>query len=137
MEGKITQLALVVTNQDRSLEFFTGRAGFEKKTDVTTPGGYRWVTVGLKGQELELALFEVGSVTDPAQKEWAKHWSPARNPPMILRVSDCRKAYSEMRANGVDFIQEPMDQPWGTVATFKDPDGNLFSINQPPSARPK
>ncbi|MFZ1022601.1 MAG: VOC family protein [Thermoplasmata archaeon] len=137
MDGKFTQITLVVTNQARSLEFFTEKVGFEKKTDVTTPGGYRWVTVGLKGQDLEMALFEVGSATDPSQQEWAKNWAPARTPPIILRVPDCRKAHKEMSARGVEFTQEPMDQPWGTVATFKDLDGNLFSMNQPPSAWPR
>jgi len=34
----------------------------------------------------------------------------------------------------VEFLLEPFDHPWGTTATFKDPDGNLFSMNQPPSA---
>jgi catechol 2,3-dioxygenase-like lactoylglutathione lyase family enzyme len=137
MDGKITQITLVVTNLDRSLEFFTEKAGFEKKTDVTTPGGYRWVTVGLTGQDLELALFVMGSATDPSQRERAKNWSPARNPPIILRVPDCRKAFLEMQERGVEFPQEPIDQPWGTVATFEDPDGNLFSMNQPPGARPR
>src|SRR5208282_2239427 len=137
MDGKITVIALVVTNQARSLEFFTERVGFEKKTDFSSPGGYRYVTVGLKGQELEMALFEPGSAVDPSQKEWSKNWSPARAPPILLFVPDCRKAYSEMSSRGVDFLQPPMDHPWGTVATFKDSDGNLFSMNQPPSAWPK
>jgi predicted enzyme related to lactoylglutathione lyase len=137
MDGRITVVSLVVTNQDRSLAFFTEKAGFEKKADVTSPQGYRWVTVGLKGQDLELALQEIGSAVDPTQREWSKSWAPGKAPPIVLAVPDCRKAHQEMSARGVEFTLAPFDHPWGTTATFKDPDGNLFSMNQPPTSWPK
>jgi predicted enzyme related to lactoylglutathione lyase len=136
MDGKVVQITLVVSDQTRSLAFFTEKVGFEKKTDVTPPGGHRWVTVGPKGQDLEMALFEQGSAVDPQQQAWSKHWSPGKSPPIVLRVSDCRKAYQELSGRGVEFPQPPADYPWGTAATFRDPDGNLFSISQPPSAWP-
>lgn len=131
MDGKISTVNLVVSNKDKSLAFFTEKIGFDKKTDVTGPGGYRYVTVGPKGQDLELALWEVGSVTDPSQKEVSRHWAPAKAPPFILVVADCKKVFKEISAKGVDFLQPPQDHPWGTVATFKDPDGNLFTLSQP------
>jgi len=137
MDAKITRIALVVANQTRSLEFFTEKVGFEKKTDVSLPGGIRWVSVGPKGQDLEVALWEIGSVVDPSQKAVAKNWSPAKAPPIVLLVPDCRKAHQELSMRGVEFLQAPLNQPWGTTATFQDPDGNLFSMNQPPSSWPK
>jgi uncharacterized glyoxalase superfamily protein PhnB len=132
MESRVAQVVLVVTNQRRSLEFYTERVGFEKKTDVQLPGGSRWVSVGPKGQDLELALWEVGSAVDPAQRDWSKQWAPARTPPVVLRVADCREAYQELSSRGVEFPQAPKEYPWGVAATFKDPDGNLFSLSQPP-----
>jgi len=132
MEAKVTQVTLVVTNQAKALSFYTEKVGFEKKTDFAPPGGYRWVTVGPVGQELEIALWEVGSAVDPVQREWSKQWAPGKAPPIVLRVNDCRKTYEELRARGVDFPQPPKDYPWGTAATFRDPDGNLFSMSQPP-----
>lgn len=131
MEGRVTQITLVVTNQARSLEFYTEKVGFEKKTDFSPPGGYRWVTVGPKGQNLELALWEVGSHVDPAQMEVSKHWAPAKAPPIVVRVEDCRRAFEELSSRGVEFPQPMKEYSWGTSATFRDPDGNLFSINQP------
>ena len=132
MQGKVSQVTLVVTNQARSLEFFIEKAGFEKKTDVSLPGGYRWVSVGFQGHDLELALWEVGSAVDPAQQSWSKQWAPAKSPPIVLRVADCQQVYKELGSRGVEFLQPPKEYPWGTAATFKDPDGNLFSISQPP-----
>jgi predicted enzyme related to lactoylglutathione lyase len=133
MDGKITALTLVVTDQSKALEFYTSAVGFEKKTDLTPPGRSRWVTVGPKGQDLELALWQVGSATDPVQQAWSKDWAPARSPPIVLRVADCAATYRELSARGVQFPQPPEEYPWGTAATFKDPDGNLFSLSQPPS----
>ena len=137
MEGRIAQMTLVVTNQARALAFFTEKVGFEKKTDFNPPGGYRWVTVGPKGQNLELALWEVGSATDPTQKEWSKNWAPGKAPPLVLHVADCQKTYRELSSRGVEFPQTPKDYPWGTAATFTDLDGNLFSISQLPSGGSK
>ena len=136
MESRVAQVTLVVSSQKDSLAFYTEKVGFEKKTDVPLPGGHRWVTVGPKGQDLELALWEVGSAVDPAQQEWSKHWTPGRAPPLVLRVADCRKVHAELSSRGVEFPQPPKEYPWGVSATFRDPDGNLFSLSQPPSGGP-
>ncbi|HUK74402.1 MAG TPA: VOC family protein [Nitrososphaerales archaeon] len=132
MEATISQLTLVVKNQAEALEFYTSKVGFEKKTDITPPGRDRWVTVGPKSQNLELALWQVGS---PDPSGWSKNWRPGNGPPIVLRVDDCRKTFSEMRSRGVEFKQaQPQELPWGISATFSDPDGNLFSINQLPKS---
>lgn len=133
MEARITQFTLIVKNQVAALDFYTTKVGFEKKTDVTPPGSYRWVTVGPKGQDLELALWQIGS---PDPNGWSRDWKPG-GPPVVLRVDDCRKTFAEMKSRGVQFKEaEPSELPWGVSATFSDPDGNLFSINQLPQKGP-
>ncbi len=134
MEGRISQVTLVVADQARALEFYTQQVGFEKKTDVTVPGGPRWVTVGPRGEALELALWELGSAVDPDQRAWTANWGPGRAPPIVLRVASVQKVYEELHGRGVEFPQPPKVYPWGTAATFRDPDGNLFSISEPPPA---
>jgi len=130
---KITQFTLVVKNQAEALKFYTEKVGFEKRTDFTPPGGYRWVTVGPKGQDLELALFQAGT-QDP--NHWSSKWTPGINPPIVMQVDDCRKTFAELKSRGVEFKQtQPDEYAWGISATFSDPDGNLFSINQLPSAK--
>jgi predicted enzyme related to lactoylglutathione lyase len=134
MDAKIMSFALVVSDQKKSVEFYTEKVGFEIKTDVTPKVGSRYVTVGPKGQDLEINLWEVGGATDPSQNEISKGWSPGKSPPVVLKVADCRGIHKELSERGVKFRQEPFDHPWGTSATFVDPDGNLFSMNQPPGA---
>lgn len=134
MDGKIMQIAIVVTNQQKAVEFYTEKVGFEIKSDFSPPGGSRYVTVGPQGQDLEIMLWDRGSATDPSQKEVSKNWSPGRTPPIVMKVTDCQALHRELSGRGVRFHQEPFVHPWGTSATFVDPDGNLFSMNQPPSA---
>lgn len=128
MESRIRQLILVVKNREKSLEFFTEKVGFKKKTDFTPPGSYRWVTVGPETQDIELALWQLGS---PDPDGHTKNWKPGNAPPITLGVEDCRKTFAEMKSRGVQFHQaEPYEQPWGISASFDDPDGNTFAINQ-------
>ncbi len=128
MDAKVAQITLVVKNQAESLEFYTKKVGFEKKTDVTPPGSYRWVTVGPKGQDLELALYQ-----EDSPDRWAVKWKPGGIPPIVLRVEDCHKAFAELRSRGVEFkTAKPEEYAWGVSATFSDPDGNMFSLNQLP-----
>jgi predicted enzyme related to lactoylglutathione lyase len=132
MDAKIVQFTLTVKDQADALEFYTQKVGFEKRTDVTPPGSYRWVTVGPKGQDIELALFQQGT-KDP--NGWSSGWRPGNAPPIVMRVDDCNKTFEELKSRGVQFKQEkPEEYPWGISATFSDPDGNLFSINQRPKA---
>lgn len=137
MEGKVTGWSLVVANKAKALEFYTQAVGFDKKTDVTGPNGYRYVTVGPKGQDIEFVLWEVGSASDPALKEWTQRWAPGITPPIGLTVADCAAAHRELSARGVQFPAPPSENPWATVATFKDPDGNLFTLTQFKGGWPK
>lgn len=131
MNARVSQFTLVVKDQARALEFYTKKAGFLKKTDYTPPGRDRWVTVAPEGEEVEFALFQEGT---PDANDWSKEWQAGKAPPIVLRVDDCRKAFAELKSRGVEFKQEePLELPWGISATFADPDGNLFSINQLPS----
>ena len=128
---KVTSIGIVVKDQEASLEFYTKKVGFEKKTDYTAPGGYRYVTVAPKGQDLELALAQVGA---PDPNGWSADWRPASTPPIVLRVEDCKKSFAEMKARGVEFkTPKPIEYAWGISATFADPDGNLLSMSQPPA----
>jgi lactoylglutathione lyase len=45
-------------------------------------------------------------------------------------VTDIDKSYADLIAQGVEFDMKPTKQPWGgTLALFKDPDGNIFYLD--------
>jgi len=126
MDARITAVSLIVKNKAEALQFYTEKVGFEKKTDYTN-GGYRYVTVGPRGQDLELAFWQEGS-PDPTGS--SGQLKSGAFPPIVMRVEDVRKTFDELKTRGVKFSQEPQEFPWGVSATFEDPDGNRFSINQ-------
>lgn len=52
----------------------------------------------------------------------------------FLRVDDFAAAYERMREGGVEFLTEPRDEPYGSVAIFRDISGNRWDLLGPRSA---
>jgi predicted enzyme related to lactoylglutathione lyase len=48
----------------------------------------------------------------------------------VFATDDCRRTYEELKARGVEFIQEPAERFYGIEATFRDNSGNWFSLTQ-------
>ena len=47
---------------------------------------------------------------------------------LFLRTDDLWRDHREMRANGITFVREPKNAPYGTVAVFQDLYGNLWDL---------
>jgi predicted enzyme related to lactoylglutathione lyase len=45
-----------------------------------------------------------------------------------LACDNVQKTYEELKGRGVEFSSPPQQQPWGTFAVMKDPDGNEFVL---------
>ena len=138
MIQKMTHATIFVLDQDEAKDFYSGKLGFEVKTDYTAPNGFRWLSVAPKGQtEAEIALIKVGSggsggETDPKDVEaMAGLVKKGLLSSVVFQTADCRKTFAELKANGVEFISEPKDEFYGVLAIFRDPFGNRFSMSQP------
>ena len=57
MLKKVVYVAVLVSDQDKALDFYTNVIGLEKRGDYPTPDGPRFLTVGVKGQDFELVLW--------------------------------------------------------------------------------
>jgi catechol 2,3-dioxygenase-like lactoylglutathione lyase family enzyme len=57
MLKKLVYVALLVSDQDKALDFYTNVIGLEKRVDSPTPVGPRFLTVGVEGQDFELVLW--------------------------------------------------------------------------------
>ncbi|WP_346936060.1 VOC family protein, partial [Clostridium sp.] len=49
---------------------------------------------------------------------------------LFLGTDDFWRDYNEMKSIGIEFIREPKEQDYGTVAVFKDLYGNLWDLVQ-------
>jgi uncharacterized glyoxalase superfamily protein PhnB len=49
---------------------------------------------------------------------------------LFFTTDDAQTAYEELKSRGVEFTQEPTEQPYGIDAGFRDPSGNHFRMTQ-------
>jgi predicted enzyme related to lactoylglutathione lyase len=113
---KVPYVALLVSDQDKALDFYTNVIGLEKRGDFPTPDGPRFLTVGVKGQDFDLVLW-------PGTPGRAELGSAV----YTIEVEDCRTAFETLKSRGVKFEpSEIFEFHWGYAARFQDPDGNLL-----------
>ena len=123
-------MGLYVRDQDEALEFYVGKLGFKVHTDARN-GDYRWLTVQHPEQpSFQLGLFKPAPPTIDAATAQTVSEIVAKGamPPLVLAVKDCRAAYEQMRAKGVEFTQEPISRYGAVDASFRDPSGNGWKM---------
>jgi catechol 2,3-dioxygenase-like lactoylglutathione lyase family enzyme len=129
MKQSIALAGLVVREYDEALEFFAGRLGFSIVEDTYIPEQHkRWVVVAPPGsQESQLLL---ARAVDPQQTSRIGNQTGGRVF-LFLRTDDFWRDYNSYKAKGVEFVREPREEPYGTVAVFRDLYGNLWDLVQP------
>lgn len=137
----ITNISLVTVyclDQDRARAFYVDVLGFEAGTDITMGDGFRWVTVRHPEQpELEVTLMTPGPPLDPDAADFVRRQlEKGQLGGLGLRVDDCQKTYQELVANGVTFLQEPADRPYGVEAVMRDDSGNWLVLVEPKDYTP-
>ena len=136
MLKQLTHVQVWVHDQDEALKFYTEKLGMELREDVTVPelGNFRWLSVGVPGQEdVAITLMNIPGppvfeeeTRDQIQKLLAKGASGG----LFFSTEDANKSYEELKSRGVEFTQEPTEQPYGIDAGFRDPSGNHFRFMQ-------
>src|SRR3954465_8038367 len=92
MLRKIPYVALLVSDQDKALDFYTDVIGFERRVDAPTPNGPRFLTIGVPGQDFELVLWP----GTPAKAELG-------SAVYTIEVDDCRATFETLASLGVKF----------------------------------
>ena len=113
--------------------------GFVPHTDVAMGDGFRWVTVAHPNQpEIEVTLMEPGPPLDAEAAAFVRRQlESGQMGGLGPRVDDCRKTYEELRAKGVEFLQEPSDRPYGVEAVMRDNQGNWLVLVEPKEFSPE
>jgi predicted enzyme related to lactoylglutathione lyase len=133
MLNKLTYVNVWVDDQDEALAFYTEKLGMELREDITMPelGGFRWLTVGLPGQDVALALMAVpGPPVFEAETQAQIKALVAKGVAggLFFATDDCQGSFEELRKRGVEFSQEPTQQPYGIDAGFRDSSGNQMRM---------
>ena len=120
---------LAVTDVDRSVAFYRDRIGFEVEALYDDPP---YATLTLAGTRLSLA--EQGHPADdrPGVAMTAPAGSGRANVVLVVETDDARAEHRRLADEGVRFLAEPYEPPWGGCRFFcVDPDGYLVEIEQP------
>jgi catechol 2,3-dioxygenase-like lactoylglutathione lyase family enzyme len=129
MRQSILHVALVVRDYDEAIEFFCRKLHFELLEDTYQPEqDKRWVLVrprGSRGSSILLA-----QASKPEQEPFVGRQTGGRVF-LFLETDDFWRDFKEMSAEGITFVREPKEAPYGTVAVFEDLYGNLWDLIQP------
>ena len=108
---RVGTVAVPVTDQDRALDFYVGRLGFETRRDLPF-GEARWIEVAPPGAATTIALVPAGI--------------PAG---IRLTTQDAGADHADLRSGGVDTDPEVMRLPEAPpMFALRDPDGNTLIL---------
>jgi len=110
-----------VSDQERAVEFYVGKLGFEKRSDTTYGEGMRWIEVAPPGAETPVALV--------LPREGDKTGIDLH---FGYTTDDVDAAHSELRSRGVDVDDEimRMGDPVPPMFFARDQDRNNFLVVQ-------
>src|SRR5437868_15412719 len=121
MEWRIELIFVPVTDVDRAKSFYVDQVGFHADWDHTPMPGLRFVQMTPPGSACSIA-FGTGLGID---------LEPGRQNTIQVVVPDADQALAQLRDAGVeaDGVDE---QAWGRFVTFRDPDGNRWTLQPLP-----
>jgi catechol 2,3-dioxygenase-like lactoylglutathione lyase family enzyme len=112
-------VGIPVSNQDVALKFYTEALGFKVVTDQPFNDKQRWIELMIPGADSGVALF-----TPPGHENRIGDFQS-----ISFWCDDVFATSKALKQKGVEFEAEPRNEQWGSMAIFKDPDGNKFVLS--------
>jgi catechol 2,3-dioxygenase-like lactoylglutathione lyase family enzyme len=135
MLKQLTHVNVWVNDQDEALAFYTEKLGMELREDVTLPemGDFRWLSVGIPGQDVALVLLAVPGppvFDEETAAQIRALVAKGAAGGLFFSSDDVQGTFEELKRRGVEFGQEPTEQPYGVDAGFRDTSGNQMRVGQ-------
>jgi catechol 2,3-dioxygenase-like lactoylglutathione lyase family enzyme len=117
---KIGVVVVPVSDQERAIEFYVDKLGFEKRTDIAVGDSYRWVEVAPADAVTTIAI-----VPPPPDKP-----TGSVETGIGLSTDDIDADHADLKSRGVDVDPEVsrMGDPVPPLFWFRDPDGNTLMV---------
>jgi catechol 2,3-dioxygenase-like lactoylglutathione lyase family enzyme len=125
MKQSLVHIALVVNDYDEAIKFYTEKLNFKLIEDTPQSESKRWVVVAPPGSE-ECSLLLAKGVGEE-QRSRVGNQTGGRVF-LFLKTDDFWRDYKNMRAQEINFVREPKNEEYGTVAVFADLYGNLWDL---------
>ena len=122
----LATITLVVPDYDAGIAFYRDALGFDLVEDAELGDGKRWVVIAPRqGARLLLA-----KAADEAQTAAIGNQTGGRVS-FFLHTDDFADTHARFVAAGVNFLESPRHEPYGSVAVFSDPFGNRWDLIEP------
>ena len=115
---KVKIVTITVNDQDKALEFYRDKLGFQVTTDQPDGQGGRWLELTPPSGGTHVVIYP------PFPGQRAGGFSN-----ILFSSKDVKKTFEELSSRGVEISVPLTEQPWGTFFQFKDRDGNEFLVS--------
>jgi predicted enzyme related to lactoylglutathione lyase len=112
-------VGIPVRDQNVALKFYTQALGMKVATDQPFTDKQRWIELLIPGADTGIALF----TPEGHEKRIGEFQS------ISFWCDDVFITAKALKSKGVTFTKEPKHETWGSIAVFKDPDGNQFALS--------
>jgi len=125
MKQSLLHVAVVVREYDEAIDFYTKVLNFSLVEDTHQPEqDKRWVVVAPPGNGSASILLARAS---KPEQTFIGNQTGGRVF-LFLKTDDFWRDYNEMMSKGVNFVRDPKEAEYGTVAVFEDLYGNLWDL---------
>jgi catechol 2,3-dioxygenase-like lactoylglutathione lyase family enzyme len=123
--ARIAHVALVVREYDEAIRYFTECLGFDLLEDSDLGGGKRWVLVAPSRSAGSALLLARAATPEQAARVGDQTGGRVF---LFLHTDDFRRDHAFMVERGVEFVEAPREEEYGTVAVFRDLYGNRWDL---------
>ena len=124
---RIAHVSIVVRDYDEAIEWYTAKLGFRLVEDTKLSDTKRWVLVAPPGDGGTSLL--LARAADARQQAAIGNQTGGRVG-FFLQTDDFHRDHRAFLARGVEFIESPRNEEYGTVAIFTDLCGNRWDLIQ-------
>jgi catechol 2,3-dioxygenase-like lactoylglutathione lyase family enzyme len=123
-------VSLVVREYDEALAFYVGKLGFTLIEDSFVPEqNKRWVVIEPPGASGKGAKLLLARGSNAEQQSRIGNQTGGRVF-LFLYTDDFWRDFNAYKSKGIEFVREPSEAPYGTVAVFKDLYGTQWDLVQ-------
>ena len=117
---------IYVEDPNSAFKFYTEILGFKKL--IYMPEANLAIVVSPEDEKGTALLLEPNS--NPIAKNYQENVAMEKLPVIVFGVENVQKEYEKLSKLGVQFINKPETNEWGTTAVFDDTCGNFIQIHQ-------
>lgn len=117
-------IAIVVDDYDGAISHYVDDLGFSLLEDSILSPEKRWVVVAPSKDGAKILL---AKASNEAQQDAIGNSTGGRVG-FFLYTTDFAQTFQKFKSNGIEFIEEPRQEPYGQVVVFKDKYGNKWDL---------